>query len=429
MTETKTPASDAAASTSRRFLSFGTGLLALALIAVFTGLILLPFYHATAGAVYQSVAAIQRSAPLRILRAAHHWASALLLVLGAVYLVFGLFTGAYRRPFQFAWTAAVLLVLLFFSLQLTGHLLPWDSQAVSTAAIETGIAANAPVIGPAQAQFLRGGGEAVSSRTLTVWYIAHVGLLPLALACLAALFLSQWRRVGSRWSVPRAPIAAATSLLLLIAIALPDRLGAPATSADYRSYTAPPEWYVLPLHTLLDIAQRIGPDKAFLGTMVIPGLVILWLLTLPWLDPKQAHHPPSALVRGAVALGLAGAVALTLVNVQNMEPLYGPEKTPAASSMLAKMPYAHTPLDPTLVKKGQALFSQNSCSGCHKVAGQGGAVGPPLDGESARHPDFNWQIQHLKEPSSMTPGSTMPPYKQLSDADLHALAEFLLSLK
>ena len=158
MNETRTPAGDAAANYCRRFLSFGSVLLALALIAVITGIALLPFYQATAAGAYQSVGAIQRSALTRvprvpgILRAAHHWASALLIVLGVAYLVYGLFTGAYRRPLQFAWTAAVLLVLLFFGFQLTGHLLPWDSQAVSTAAIETGIAENAPVIGHAQAR-------------------------------------------------------------------------------------------------------------------------------------------------------------------------------------------------------------------------------------------------------------------------------------
>jgi ubiquinol-cytochrome c reductase cytochrome b subunit len=86
-------------------------------------------------------------------------------------------------------------------------------------------------------------------------------------------------------------------------------------------------------------------------------------------------------------------------------------------------------LDPVLVQKGKALFDQNGCSGCHKVGGQGGAVGPPLDGEATRRPDLNWQIQHLKNPSAMTSGSTMPSYKQVSDSDLRALSMYLLSLK
>src|SRR5207245_7377464 len=135
MNETRIPASTTDAPSSQPFLSLGTGLLALTLFAVLTGIALLPFYHAVAGAAHPSVAAMQRSAPLRVVRAAHHWASALLIILGAAYLVYGLFTGAYRRPLHVAWTTSVLVALLFLGFQLTGHLLPWDSQAVSTAAI------------------------------------------------------------------------------------------------------------------------------------------------------------------------------------------------------------------------------------------------------------------------------------------------------
>src|SRR5262245_39596813 len=97
---------------ARRFLSFGTAWLGLALIVVVTGIALLPFYHASAGAAYESTAAIQRSAPLRMLRAAHHWGSVLLILLGALYLIHGLFAAAYRRPLQIAWVSAVGLLLL-----------------------------------------------------------------------------------------------------------------------------------------------------------------------------------------------------------------------------------------------------------------------------------------------------------------------------
>src|SRR5437867_9425408 len=45
--------------TMKRFASFGTGLLLLTLIAVITGIVLLPFYRATAAEAHQSVAAIQ----------------------------------------------------------------------------------------------------------------------------------------------------------------------------------------------------------------------------------------------------------------------------------------------------------------------------------------------------------------------------------
>src|SRR5262249_55377264 len=113
--------------------------------------------------------------------------------LGGAFLVYGVFTHAYRRPYQFAWLAAVAMVLLFFLLQLTGHLLPWDSLGVSSAAIETGIAENMPVVGPVQARILRGG-AAGGPATLTIWYTAHIVLLPAALALLAAIFFTQTRR-------------------------------------------------------------------------------------------------------------------------------------------------------------------------------------------------------------------------------------------
>src|SRR4029079_9006113 len=119
-----------------------------------------------------------------------------LILLGAAHLVYTLFTGCYRHPLRLAWVAAVGMVLLFLLFQLTGHLLPWDSQAVSTAAIESGVAANVPAVGPAQARLIRGGGDAVSPRTLTAWHVAHVALLPLALTALAALFIAQVRRAG-----------------------------------------------------------------------------------------------------------------------------------------------------------------------------------------------------------------------------------------
>jgi quinol-cytochrome oxidoreductase complex cytochrome b subunit len=414
---------------AQRFLSLGTAWLVLALIAVITGIALLPFYHASAGAAYESTAAIQHSAPLRVLRAAHHWASALLILLGAAYLLYGLFAGAYRRPLQIAWVAAVGLVLLVFGLQLTGHLLPWDAQAVSTAGIETGVAANAPVIGPIQARLLRGGGDAVSPRTLTLWYTAHVMLLPLALVLLAALFMLHARRNADRGLTTWPVVGGITALLLLLALVAPAPLGSPASPADYSSFTARSEWYVLPLHALLTLAQRLSPQVAFVGTMVIPGLAVLWLLALPWLDQRLIHHPPSHKVRGAVVAGVAAVVVLMLMYLGSMEPIFGARGGSQSNPVAPQSAATHVTLDQVLVKKGKMLFEQNGCAGCHKVGGQGRAVGPPLDGEGTRHPDLNWQIQHLKDPPAMTPGSTMPAYKQLSDSDLRALAMYLLSLK
>jgi quinol-cytochrome oxidoreductase complex cytochrome b subunit len=408
-----------------RFGALGTGLLIIALFAVVTGIALLPFYSASAEHAHRSVSAIQASAPLRAVRAAHHWASALLLLLGAAYLTYGLFTGAYRRPWHGIWLAAVGLVLLFFMFQLTGHLLPWDAHAVSSGAIEAGIAENVPVVGPMQGRLVRGGTDAVSPQTLKAWFLAHMGLFPLALLALGGLFLLQVKR-GGRLSFPTTAAGALVAALVVLGLVLPAPLGPPATPRDYTSYGSPPEWYVLPLHGLLRIAQTAGPRLTFIGTVVVPGLVVAWLLLLPWLDRRRADQPPSPLVRGATALGVAGLLALTGISAGHMAPLFSAPR-PAAGSTITAAP--STSLDPKRVAAGRDLVEKNGCKGCHKLAGQGAAVGPPLDGAGARQPDPDWQLRHLKDPAAVVPGSTMPAYKHLEETDLRAMATFLASLK
>jgi ubiquinol-cytochrome c reductase cytochrome b subunit len=75
---------------------------------------------------------------------------------------------------------------------------------------------------------------------------------------------------------------------------------------------------------------------------------------------------------------------------------------------------------------GIAYFRQENCVACHALDGKGGKVGPDLT-QASIHKDAAWMIQHFKRPSSMMPGTSMPPI-QLSDEQLSALAAFLLKL-
>jgi mono/diheme cytochrome c family protein len=75
---------------------------------------------------------------------------------------------------------------------------------------------------------------------------------------------------------------------------------------------------------------------------------------------------------------------------------------------------------------GVAYFREESCASCHALGAAGGKVGPDLT-RMAIHKDAAWMLDHFKRPSAMRPGSSMPPI-QLSDAQLNALAAFLLKL-
>ena len=76
---------------------------------------------------------------------------------------------------------------------------------------------------------------------------------------------------------------------------------------------------------------------------------------------------------------------------------------------------------------GETLFRSNNCLSCHKMGARGGTLGPELTLEGAKHPDLKWQIEHLKNPDKVTPGSAMPSFGHLKPEELRALADFLVS--
>ncbi len=77
--------------------------------------------------------------------------------------------------------------------------------------------------------------------------------------------------------------------------------------------------------------------------------------------------------------------------------------------------------------RGQRLFQQKGCIGCHTVNGQGGKVGPVLDDVGLRRTP-EWMIQHFRDPQSVTPGSVMPKFG-FTENEARALTEFLLHLR
>lgn len=90
-----------------------------------------------------------------------------------------------------------------------------------------------------------------------------------------------------------------------------------------------------------------------------------------------------------------------------------------------------------IVERGQQLFAQQGCVGCHAINGiaPGGNQGPNLTHEGRRGRSDAWQLQHLRNPLSVyvegEPQGNwpMPSYGHLADDDLRALVAFLQSLR
>jgi ubiquinol-cytochrome c reductase cytochrome b subunit len=152
----------------------------------------------------------------------------------------------------------------------------------------------------------------------------------------------------------------------------------------------------------------------------LPGLAVLALILVPFIDRGVMMKVTRRTVAIAVVLLAAiGWGGLTLAAVKST-----PKETQAVLIDYSA-PTDWLQLSPEEMA-GIGYFRRENCISCHVVSDHGNAIGPDLT-QTAIKKDAAWMIAHFKRPSAIVPGSSMPPI-QLSDAQLNALASFLLKL-
>lgn len=72
-----------------------------------------------------------------------------------------------------------------------------------------------------------------------------------------------------------------------------------------------------------------------------------------------------------------------------------------------------------LFGKGNQLFKDLGCIGCHTIGGEGGNIGPELVGVGSRR-NAQWLYDHFEDPEKISPGSVMPKYT-FSDDEIRSL--------
>lgn len=109
--------------------------------------------------------------------------------------------------------------------------------------------------------------------------------------------------------------------------------------------------------------------------------------------------------------------------IKNLPRLNAALEAQQATPPTTKMP------EQQMVAYGRTLYRQEGCFMCHQLDGEGGKVGPDLSLEGTRGRTNEWLVGHFKNPPGYTPGSIMPPFKNLTDDQLQALTAFLQSQK
>ncbi len=314
--------------------TFGLGGMALVLFLVLiaTGALLLFSYEPSTERAYASVASIQEEVPFgAFVRGIHHWAGNLLLVVAFLHLLRVFFTGAFLPPRRFNWGLGLGMLLVVMAADFTGYLLPWDQLAYWAVTIGTGMLQYVPLVGDALQRMARGGDE-VGPKTLSLFFVLHIALLPILLFLLTGFHFWLVRKAGGvmlpggsgRGGAPRPTLVpvrpnllvregVASLVLLAVLLAIAAVVPAPLeeqANAGMSPNPAKAPWYFMGIQELL---VHLHPSFA---VVVVPLLVCAFLAGLPFL--RYGEAPTGSWFhseRGRRAALLAAAAALLIVPV------------------------------------------------------------------------------------------------------------------
>jgi menaquinol-cytochrome c reductase cytochrome b/c subunit len=191
------------------------------------------------------------------------------------------------------------------------------------------------------------------------------------------------------------------------------------------SFVPRPDWYFYFLFYLLRIFK--WPESVILGTIGIPTVLMILLFALPFLDrhrERRLNRRPVAVVAALLVIASMGILtykgatakeSLASENIQNV-----PRWAEAQGFAGNKQAVA-----------GAGLFAESGCMNCHTYLGDGSSNlgAPDLTDEGTKGRGKQWQIDHLQNPQSKSPGSAMPAFTTFTDDQYDALATFLEASK
>lgn len=366
--------------------TWGLGIASLAafLITLITGVLLMFYYKPHTEVAYDSIKDIAFVVPTgSFIRNIHRWAANVMVVTVILHMARAFYTAAYRAPREFNWLIGMALLVLTLGLSFTGYLLPWDQLAYWAITIGANIAQSprevTDALGVTQSfdpggmqKLLLLGSDTVGEEALIRFYLLHVMILPLLLAGVLSVHFWRIRKDGGlvrpkdadqrlgpvrardypvfteaprktyqlaavvrgksgavgrgpENTVPSMPHLfhaelAVAMLTIAVCVALAMLSDAPLkelANPQVPENPAKAPWYFLGL-------QELVAYSAFMGGVGIPGIVLVGLGLIPYLDREtegtgEWFGGPGGkrLVLQAAIVGLASAIAIEWFSIRN----------------------------------------------------------------------------------------------------------------
>lgn len=182
------------------------------------------------------------------------------------------------------------------------------------------------------------------------------------------------------------------------------------------NYVPRPEWYFFFLFQLLKVFKNQDAFRpVIMATFIVPNVLLGLLIAWPFIDrgpERRIQKRPMSIMVGVAVIAFLGYMT------------YKGATTPEGTAQTQLVP--GIPASDTNAIAGEKLVRESVCLSCHTIGSQGApGPGPNLTNEGAKNRGIQWHIDHLKDPPSKTPGSSMPSFAIFSDPQLNQIATFL----
>ncbi len=436
---------------------FGSALLFLFLSQIVTGVLLAMYYVPSADHAHTTVSYITKEVSGgSFLRGIHSYGSSAIVIVLLLHVIQTFMYGSYKGRRELLWIVGCILFALMLGMSFTGYLLPWDQKAYFATTVGTNMLSEVPIVGSWLKQLLRGGTE-MGTLTLSRFFVLHVFLIPALIFLFVAQHIYLFRKAGAAGPISADPInpnlptepfypkqlvmdmsVAFVIVVLLgfLAWKIPVMLG-PKADPSETVFLPRPEWYYVPVFQYLKYWKGW---TSLIGIMVIPGILALLMLGLPFFD-RSLERRPWKRPRSVGAFS-AVFVALAFFGIQSHRE---DMKSPGVAAQLQKQrqheeEFMKAPFQAEvggasaggastspLAGKGQTLFSAQGCNSCHGENGAGTAAAPKLAGIGNKYDSAKIESL-LKAPTSAMQLGGMEAV-DLKQEDVDALIAYLQSLK
>jgi ubiquinol-cytochrome c reductase cytochrome b subunit len=417
----------------RPWLQATGGIVAVLLLAQFlTGVLLAFYYVPSVDHAYTTVSYIEKVVSSGSwLRSVHHYGSQWLAVFVFLHVIQLFVTKAYVAH-RVQWIASLLLLALIMGAAGTGYSLPWDARAFFSTRVAEGLMGGLPFAGGMARLWLLAGSE-ISTLTLSRFFALHVLAVPALIVCVVV-----WRMFGASLARVFDYRHAIGGGLVFVALAVwcfkhPAPLG-PSVATVTANYLPRPGAQFLWLYESL---KYLPGGLGSIAGVVLPGIVLLVLIALPWLK----HQRPI----GATILAAGAALVVIMTTAQYI----GDRRDPQTAKQLALQamqeqtargePFKATSLEVMQAAQaetgGVPVLYTKFCASCHGPHGEGARLGalnfPPLLKVAAKpRRSVDDIVGLLKNPTAY---GLQPPMRsfsdKLSEPQMREIAEWIVKLQ